>query len=96
MFTLYCLDQLPNERILKFNDFPAPLADQMLVLRRLLNLVIATNLTQPHLINQFEFLEEVKGAVYRRWTYRLISGTGTTIKLLGVNMLFSIAQEFQK
>jgi len=81
---------------LKTDNFAAALADQVLVLRRLLNLVIATNLTQPHLINQSQFLEEVKSAVYCSLTDRLIPGTGATIKLLGIDMPFSIAQQFQK
>jgi hypothetical protein len=87
----YCLDQLLEVGVLKFDDFATSLTDHVLVLRRLLNLVIAANLAQSHLINQPQFLEKVKAAVYRGWTYRLIPGTGATIKLLSVYMPFSIA-----
>lgn len=91
LFPPYPFDQLSNEGILKFDDSATPLADEMLVLPRLLNLVIATNLAQPHLVNQAQFLEELKATVHCRWTNRLIAGTGTTVKLLGVDMPLSIS-----
>jgi hypothetical protein len=91
LFPLYPFDQLSNEGILKFDDSAAPLADEMLVLLRLLNLVIAANLAQPHLVNQAQFLEELKAAVHCRWANRLIPGTGAAVKLLGVDMPRSIS-----